>query len=128
MTVVSFVLSLYIPSKSVKRTFLKQTVRVLAFSRTLSQPLVYVRSHTCLSVMLIVVVLFRGYLMYLLVCIAYTLPLVAFVFSISFSYADVVGGLLVASSPHLAMQLLVYLCIQLIIVVGIGFVYCFHGK
>ena len=54
-------------------------------------------------------------------CIVYTLPLVAFafdafVFSIPFSHADVVDGLLVICSPHLSVQLLVYLCIKHIIV------------
>ena len=46
--------------------------------------------------------------------------------SISFSHADVIGGLLVVSLPHLSVKLLVHLCIKLIIV--IAFVYCFHGK
>ena len=46
----------------------------------------------------------------------------AFVFSIAFSHADVVGGLLVTSAPHLSV--LVYLCNKLVIVVAMVFVYC----
>ena len=57
--------------------------------------------------------------------IVYTLSLVAFafdafVFSISFSHAVVVGGLLVTSAPHLS----VYLCNKLVIVIAMAFVYC----
>ena len=59
LTVVCLVLPYYGLTRSVKRTFLKQKVSVLAFSRTLSQPLVYVHSHTCLSLMLVVVGLYR---------------------------------------------------------------------
>ena len=66
------------------------------------RPLVYVHSHTCLSLMFVVVGLFGACSMYIRVCIVYTLPLVAFafdavVFSITFSHADVVGGSLVTS-------------------------------
>ena len=134
LTVVSFVLHFHIPTRSVKWTFLKKKVRILSFSRTLSRPLVYVHHayvsylsvpHACCCWFI-----WRVFHVYLSVyfCIVYTLPLVAFVFSIPFSHADVVGGLLGTSSPHLSVQLLVYLCIKLIIVVGIAFVYCIHGK
>ena len=54
----------------------------------------------------------------------YTLPLAAFAFFISFSYDDIVGGLLVTSSSHLSVLLLVYLCNKLVIVVAIAFLYC----
>ena len=40
------------------------------------------------------------------------------------SHANVVGGLLVISSLHLSV--LVTLCKKHVIVVAIGFVYCFH--
>ena len=51
LTAVYIVLPSYSPTWSVKRTLLKQKVRIPAFSRTLYQPLVrvYVFSHTCLS-------------------------------------------------------------------------------
>ena len=48
---------------------LEEKVRIRAFSRTLSRPLMYVHSHTCLFGMPIVVGLFGWCSMYL--CIAY---------------------------------------------------------
>ena len=101
---------------------MKNKVCVLAFSRT----------FTCLSLMLVVVDLFGGCSMYLLGCIC-VLCIVSccicfrcvWVFYLLFSF---VGGLLVTSSPYLSMWLLLYLCIKLVIVVGIAFVYCFNVK
>ena len=69
LTAVCFVLPFYSPTHLVKRMFLKQKVRVHAFSRTLSLPLVYVHSHSGLSLMLVVVGLFGTCSMYLLVCV-----------------------------------------------------------
>ena len=76
LTLVCYILSFYTPTRSIKRTLLKQEVRLLAIQRTLSRPFVYVHSHTCLFIMLIVVGLFEWYC-YLF--IVYTLPLVKFV-------------------------------------------------
>ena len=75
------VLPLYSPISLVKRTFLKQKVLVVAFSRTLLQPFVYVHSHTCFSFKIVVGRLFERYSIYLLVysrvvCSAYTFPVV----------------------------------------------------
>ena len=47
MPVVRFVWPFYIRTTSACRTFSKQNGCVLAFSRTLFRPLVYVLSHTC---------------------------------------------------------------------------------
>ena len=58
LTTVCFVLPFNIRTPSICRTFLKWEVRVLAFSRTLSRPLVYVHSNTCLLLMLVVIDLF----------------------------------------------------------------------
>ena len=67
----------YIRRPLVFRIFSKQQVRVLAFSRILSWQLVHVQSHTRLSRMLVGGGLFERCSIYLLVCIVYTLPLVA---------------------------------------------------
>ena len=50
-------------------------MHVLAFSRTLLRPLVYVHSHICPFLLLVVVGLFGRCLMYLLGCIVYNVDL-----------------------------------------------------
>ena len=95
LTLACFVLPFYIRTPSVCRTFTNQKVRVIAFSRTLLRPLVYVYSYTCEQI-------FRHACCYwfacpkdLLVCICavcictlfimYILPIVALSSSISFT-------------------------------------------
>ena len=75
LTVARFVLLFYICTPTVCRTFSK---------RTLSRPLVYVYSHTCLSLMLVVVSLFECIRCICVVYIIYRLSLVALSF-ISFT-------------------------------------------
>ena len=58
LTVVCFVLPFYMRTHSVCRMSLKYKPHDLAFLRTLSQQLVYVNSHTCLSFLFVVVGLF----------------------------------------------------------------------
>ena len=69
LTVVRFFWPFYKRTSSICRTFPKQKVHDLAFSKTLSRKLVYMHSHTYLSLMLIVVSLFGRHSMDLLVCI-----------------------------------------------------------
>ena len=81
LLVVCFVLAFYSSTRSIKRTFLSSKIPVFAFSMTLLRPFVYVNSHTCFSLMLVVCDLFERSSMYLLmsvcvVCIVYTLFLV----------------------------------------------------
>ena len=60
--------------------------------------------------MIVVIGLFEGCLMHL--CIVYTLRLVAFVFSIAFSHADIVGGLHVTSICRICLCSCWYICIS----------------
>ena len=69
---------------------------------SLSRELIYAYSHICQFRMLFVIGLFD-------------------VFKYTLTPVDVVGGLLVTSLRHLSA--LVYLCIKLVIVVAIAFVY-----
>ena len=57
------------PTRSVKRTFLKLNVLVLAFLINLLQPFVYEHSQTCLSLTFVFGGLFERCSIYLLMCI-----------------------------------------------------------
>ena len=93
--VVCFVLRFYIPTQSVVLpTFLQQKVLGLAFSRTTLSPPLVVWAFSYLFIpfspkLVVVVALLASYSMYLLVCIyvvciVYTLSLVAFSLSIAY--------------------------------------------
>ena len=80
LTLVRFVWPFYIRTSSVCRTFSKQKVHGLAFSRTLLRKLVYVpHAYCCSFIWKVFDVFVCAYL-----CTVYTLTLTAFAFSIAF--------------------------------------------